>query len=129
MKSHVDIDKISKGLGGERRGNVEAKGGYFGALQVAVEAGARFRIPARGGRATDPAWSERRLLPLAPETLARLGELARRIRDERGVNIEPMQLAAILVEKAAEKIGAAEAEDLVEDLPVANAVKRKRSGG
>ncbi len=128
MKGHVDIDKISKRLGGERRGKIEAKSGYFGALQVAVEAEERFRVPARGGRATDPSWSERRLLPLAPETLARLAELSNRIRDDRGVNIEPMQLAAILVEKAAEKISASEAEDLAEELPIASGEKRKRSG-
>lgn len=129
MKDRLDIDKISKALGGERRGNVAAKGGYFGALQVAIEAEARFRIPARGGRATNPSWSERRLLPLAPETLERLGELSRRIRDDRGVSIEPMQLAAILIERAAEKMSAAEAKDLAKELPVANVTRRRRSGG
>jgi hypothetical protein len=129
MKTRLDMDKIAKDLGGERRGKVEAKGGYFGAMQVAADVETRFRVPARGGRATNPSWTEQRLLRLAPETLKRLEELSRKIREDRGVRIEPMQLAAILVEEAAERISASEAEDLVQK-PKATGTggRRKRRG-
>ena len=33
MKTQLDMDKIAKGLGAERRGKVAASGGYFGAMQ------------------------------------------------------------------------------------------------
>ena len=66
-----------------------------------------------GGRATDPNWTERRLVPLAPRTLARLEELAAKIREERHVSIEPMQLAGLLLEKTTEQFSAEEAEKLL----------------
>ena len=69
MKRRLDMDKIARRLGAERRGKVSAKGGYFGALQVLADVEAMFRVPARGGRPTDPRWTERRLVPLAPQTL------------------------------------------------------------
>jgi hypothetical protein len=62
---------------------------------------AKFRVPAGGGRPTDPRWTERRPVPLAPETLERLEEITSRVRERRGVNVEPMQLAALLLEKTA----------------------------
>jgi hypothetical protein len=37
MKPKLDMDKIAKGLGAERRGPVPAGGGYPGALQLAAE--------------------------------------------------------------------------------------------
>lgn len=51
MKTQLDMDKIAAALGAERRGKV---------------------VPAGGGRATDPRWTERRLVPLGPRTLERL---------------------------------------------------------
>ena len=30
MKTQLDMDKIAKGLGAERRGKVKGRGGYFG---------------------------------------------------------------------------------------------------
>lgn len=69
MKKRIDMDKIAKGLRAERRGKVTAGGGYFGAQELLAEIKARLRIPAGGGRATDPSWTERRLVPLAPQTL------------------------------------------------------------
>jgi hypothetical protein len=112
MKTRLNMDKIAKGLGGERRGKIEARGGYFGAMQVLADVEERLRAPAGGGRPTDRNWTERRLLPLAPATLKRLEELAEKIRTDRGISLEPMQLAALLLEKAAE-ISADEVEDLV----------------
>ena len=112
MKTELDMDKIARGLGAERRAKVAAGGGYFGAMQLLADIEARFRVPSGGGRPTDPSWTERRLLPLAPKTLKRLEEISAKVR-EHGMNVEPMQLAALLIEKTAEQLSEEEAEDLV----------------
>jgi hypothetical protein len=49
MAATLDMDHIAKSLGAQRRGKISAKGGYFGALDLAAEVTARFRIPERGG--------------------------------------------------------------------------------
>jgi hypothetical protein len=72
MKPHLDMDRIARGLRAERKGKVSAGGGYFGAMQLLAEIETRFRVPVGGGRATDPEWTEPRLVPLAPRTLKRL---------------------------------------------------------
>jgi hypothetical protein len=113
MKRQLDMDKIARGLGAERRGKVSATSGYFGAMQLLADVEAKFRVPAGGGRPTDPRWTERRLVPLAPEALERLEEITSRVRAHGGVNVEPMQLAALLLEKTARQLGEAEAEQLV----------------
>ena len=112
MKTRLDMDKIAKGLGAERRGKVAAGGGYFGAMQLLADIEARFRVPSGGGRPTDPGWTERRLLPLAPRTLKKLEDISAKVR-EHGMNVEPMQLAALLIEKTAEQLSEKEAERLV----------------
>jgi len=112
MKTRLDMDKIAKGLGAERRGKVTASGGYFGAMQLLADVEARFRVPSGGGRPTNPSWTERRLLPLAPKTLKKLEEISAKVR-KHGMNVEPMQLAALLIEKTAERLSEEEAEDLV----------------
>lgn len=108
MKKRPDMDKIAKGLRAERRGRVSARGGYFGGLQLLAEIEDRFKVPETGGRATDPRWTERRLVPLAPRTLERLERLAAKVR-RRGAKLEPMQLAALLLEKTTEDLSRAEA--------------------
>jgi len=113
MKRQLDMEKIARGLGAERRGKVSAKGGYFGAMQLMADVEAKFRVPAGGGRATDPRWTERRLVPLAPKTLARLEEITSKVRERAGVNVEPMQLAALLLEKTARQLSEADAEQLL----------------
>ena len=113
MKMRLDMDKIARGLGAERRGKVTASGGYFGAIQLLADIEARFRVPSGGGRPTDPGWSERRLVPLAPRTLKRLEEIAAKVRAHAGVSVEPMQVAALLLEKKAEELSEREAESLV----------------
>ncbi|MBI1736966.1 MAG: hypothetical protein HYR51_17490 [Candidatus Rokubacteria bacterium] len=113
MKRRLDMDKIASALGAERRGKVSATGGYFGAMQLLADVEAKFRVPTRGGRPTDPRWTERRLVPLAPETLARLEEITSRVREHGGVNVEPMQLAALLLEKTARQLSEADADQLV----------------
>jgi|SRR5215813_3028227 len=112
MKAQLDMNKIAKGLGAERRGKVRAAGGYFGAMQLLGDIEARFRAPSGGGRPTDPAWTERRLLPLAPRTLKRLEQIAAKVRERSGASLEPMQLAALLIEKTAEQLSEEEAEEL-----------------
>jgi hypothetical protein len=111
--TELDMDKIAKGLGAERRGKVAATGGYFGAMQLLADVEGRFRVPAGGGRPTDPRWTERRLVPLAPRTLERLEKITAKVREHGGVNIEPMQLAALLLEKTTAQLSEAEAEELV----------------
>ena len=110
---HLDMDKIAAALGAKRRGKVSATSGYFGAMQLLANIEAQFRVPAGGGRATDPRWTERRLVPLAPRTLERLEAITAKVREHDGVNIEPMQLAALLLEKTTEQISASKAEDLI----------------
>ncbi len=113
MKTGLDMDKIAKGLGAKRRGAVVSPGGYFGAMQLLADIEARFHVPSSGGRPTDPSWTERRLLPLAPRTLKRLEELAAKVREHGGANLEPMQLAALLIEKTTEQLSEGEAEELI----------------
>jgi hypothetical protein len=113
MKSRVDIDEIAKGLGAERRGSVGADSGFFGAAQLVADVQARFRVPKGGGRATDPAWSSRRLLPLAEQSLRRLEGIADAIEQRRQVHIDPMQVAALLLERTLEQVTDEEAENII----------------
>src|SRR5215472_3589957 len=94
----LDMERIAKELGAERRGKVSPRGGYFGALQLAAEVAARFRVPEGGGRATDPSWSEQRLVRLSPQTLEQLEKLA----DQ--AHASPMQVAALLLEHAVQTV-------------------------
>jgi hypothetical protein len=113
MKTHLNMDKIAKRLGAERQGKIAATGGYFGAMQLLADIEARFRVPSGGGRPTDPTWTERRLLPLAPRTLKKLEAIAAKVREDGGANLEPMQLAALLIEKTTEKLSEEDAANLV----------------
>ena len=117
MKTQLDMDKIARGLGAERRGKITALGGYFGAIQLLADIEARLRVPSGGGRPTDASWTERRLVPLAPRTLKRLEEIAAKVRAHGGVSVEPMQLAALLLEKKTEELSEGEAENLVRPTP------------
>jgi hypothetical protein len=119
MKPHLDMNKIARGLRAQRKGKVSAGAGYFGAMQLLADIETRFRVPSGGGRATDPDWTERRLVPLAPRTLKRLEAITEGVRARSGVSVEPMQLAALLLEKSTEKLS----EDEVNDL----ALKRART--
>ena len=117
MKTQLDMDKIARSLGAERRGKVTVSGGFFGAMQLLADIEARFRVPSGGGRSTDPRWTERRLVPLAPRTLERLEEIAAKVREHGGVSVEPMQLAALLLEKKTEELSEGEAETLFRPTP------------
>ncbi len=98
MGANLDMERIAKALGAERRGKVSARGGYFGALQLAAEVATRFRVPEGGGRATDPSWSEQRLVRLSPKTLEQLEKLAEQS------HASPMQIAALLLEGALQAV-------------------------
>ena len=113
VKTELDMDRIASRLGAERRGRAAATGGYFGAIQLLMDVEDRLRVPAGGGRPTDPSWTERRLVPLAPRTLARLEELTARVRERGGVSVGPMQLAALLLERTTEQLSEDQAEALV----------------
>lgn len=113
MKTQLDMNKIAKGLRAHRHGKAAGSSGYFGAMQLLADVEARFRVPPSGGRSTDPSWTERRLVPLAPRTLRRLEEITAKVRERGGANLEPMQLAALLLEKTTERMNEVEAEGLV----------------
>lgn len=95
MKPTLNMDRIAAALRGERRGRVHAGGGPFGVMEIAAELASRLRIPEKGGRPTDPMWTERRQVPMRPETLRQLEELAAR------QHVHPMQLAALFIEMGA----------------------------
>src|ERR1700732_3466550 len=97
-KPKLDFDELARGLGAERRGQAKPSPGYFGATQLAAELAHRLRVPPNGGRPTDPTWTERRIVPLRPGTLERLNADADRL------GIEPMQLAALLIEKGLDSV-------------------------
>ena len=124
MTTRLDMEKIARGLGAERKGKVANSGGYFGALQVLAGVEARFRVPPGVGRATDPQWTERRLVPLAPRTLQRLDDLTAKVRERSGVRVEPMQLAALLLEQATEQLSSDEAGELVRAATAESKVRR-----
>jgi hypothetical protein len=98
MGETLDMERIAQALGAERCGKVSPRPGYFGALQLAAEVAARFRVPDGGGRATDPSWSEQRLIRLSPQTLEQLGKLAEQ------AHASPMQVAALLLERAVQTV-------------------------
>jgi hypothetical protein len=92
------MDRIANALGAERRGKVSSQGGYFGAIQLAAEVSPRFRASNGNGRATDPSWSEQRLVRLSPKTLEQLEKLAAES------HASPMQIAALLLERAVQTV-------------------------
>ena len=113
IKQRLNMNEIAKALGAQRRGKVTATGGYFGAMQLVADIEARFRVPPGGGRATDPNWTQRRLVPLAPQTLTRLEQLAARIQERSHVHVEAMQLAALLLERSTEQVSDEQLEKLL----------------
>lgn len=96
-----DISDIARRLSGDVRGKITSAGGYFGALSLTAEVEQRFRSSAGGGRATHPEWTKQQLVKLKPVTPERLEHLARCL-SRRGQRLAPMQLAALLLERASE---------------------------
>lgn len=100
----LDQDRLSRNLGSTIRGRATARAGYFGALQLAESVRRRFRPPAGGGRARDRDWTLKRLIPVRPETLARLEKLAVEVSALVDYRVEPLQVAALLLERDLESL-------------------------
>lgn len=109
----LDHAQLSRRLGSTIRGRVSAKPGFFGALQLAESVRRRFRPPARGGRARDPRWTMKRLIPIKPETLARLEKLANEVSRLVEYRVEPLQVAAVLIERNLEHMSESELVEAV----------------
>jgi hypothetical protein len=101
----VDIDKIAKRLGATRRGTVEARSGYFGAMELLAEVQRRFQVPPTGGRATDPSLTVQRQIALQERTYKRLVTIAERLSKATGKSIGPLQVGTVLLEHAADEVG------------------------
>ncbi len=95
----LDHARLSRNMGSTIRGRASAKAGFFGALQLAESVRRRFRAPKGGGRARDRAWTLKRLIPVRPETLARLEKLAAEVSELVDHRVEPLQVAAVLIER------------------------------
>jgi hypothetical protein len=97
-----NIDRLAKKLGAEIVGTVpDYSPGAFGAAKLAKVVQARLS-PSQGkrpGRPTNPAWTRRSKVPMAPETEGRLKELARLVSDDRR-QVSAMQVAAQILEEA-----------------------------
>ncbi len=98
----VKIEDLAKKLGGRVVGTVpEYSAGAFGAAKLAYILRERLE-PSQGkrpGRPSNPEWSKRSKVPLAPETAERLGQLARILSDDKR-KVSPMQVAAQILEEA-----------------------------
>jgi hypothetical protein len=96
------IDDLAKKLGATVVGTVpDYSAGAFGMAALANTLRRRLEpsVGKRPGRPTNPAWSKRPKVPMAPETEQRLKELAGFLSDgERQVS--PMQVAAMILESA-----------------------------
>jgi len=71
----------------------------IGCRLFSVTTSVRFTKPIGGGRARDPRWTTKRLLPVRQETLAQLEVLARKVSRLVHHRVEPLQIAAVLVER------------------------------
>jgi hypothetical protein len=100
----VNIDKIAKKLGATRRGTVQVRSGYFGAMELLAEVQRRFQVPPTGGRATDPSLTVQRQIALQERTYKRLVIVAARLSKAMGKSIGPLQLGTVLLEHAADEM-------------------------
>jgi hypothetical protein len=104
--SHARIShaRLAKNLRSRIAGRVRPGAGYFGALQVAEGVRRRFKAAVGGGRGRDPGWTLKRLMPVRPETLTRLQALAAQVSEIVEFRVEPLQVAALLVERDLERL-------------------------
>lgn len=97
-----NIEKLAKELGAQVVGEMpEYSAGAFGAAALAAHLQERLQ-PARGkrpGRPTNPDWTLRPKVPMAPETEAQLQELSRLLSSNTR-KFSPMQVAAQILEQA-----------------------------
>jgi len=95
----IDQAKLAKNLGSKPKGTITTRPGYLGAVELAYEVRRRFKTPMTGGRGRDPGWTVKRLMPVRRETLTRLQELARAVSQLVDYRVEPLQVAALIVER------------------------------
>lgn len=97
-----NIERLAEKLGARVEGEVpEYTAGAFG-LAALAEALRQRLEPSTGkrpGRPTNPEWTRRPKVPMAPETEDRLRELARLLSDDDR-KVSPMQVAAEILERA-----------------------------
>jgi len=98
-RAKISHARLARNLRSRISGPVAARAGYFGALQVAEEVRRRFKAAVGGGRGRDPDWTLKRLMPVRPETLKRLQALADQVSEIVEFRVEPLQIAALLVER------------------------------
>lgn len=97
-----NVERLARKLGAEVKGTVpDYYSGAFGVAALAEALRERLEPSAgkRPGRPTNPDWTRRPKVPMAPQTEARLRELAGLLSDERR-KVSPMQVAAEILESA-----------------------------
>jgi hypothetical protein len=97
-----NIDSLAKKLGATVVGTVpNYTAGAFGIAALANTLRERLEpsVGKRPGRPSNPAWSKRPKVPMAPETEQRLTELAN-LLSESERRVSPMQVAALILEQA-----------------------------
>ena len=97
-----NVDAVAKKLGATVVGTVpDYSAGAFGMAALANTLRERLEpsIGKRPGRPSNPAWSKRPKVPMAPETEQRLKELAH-LLSEGERQVSPMQVAALILEQA-----------------------------
>ncbi len=109
----TNIGKIAKALGAKRRGRVDARSGYFGALELLAEVQKRFRVPPTGGRASDASLTVQRQIALQERTYKQLVTVAARLSKATGKAIGPLQIGTVLLERAAEQLDDADLAKLL----------------
>lgn len=97
-----NVERLAEKLGAQVKGRVpDYSAGTFGVAALAEDLRDRLEPSSgkRPGRPTNPEWTRRPKVPMAPQTEARLHELADMLSDERR-KVSPMQVAAEILEKA-----------------------------
>ena len=115
-----NLESLAKKLGATVVGTVpEYSAGAFGMAALANTLRERLEPSAgkRPGRPSNPAWSKRPKVPMAPETEQRLKELAH-LLSEGERQVSPMQVAALILEQATASY-----------FPLAAPLRKKRRSG
>ncbi len=112
-RAKISHARLARNLGSRVSGRLRAGAGYFGALLVAEDVRRRFKAAVGGGRARDPRWTLKRLMPVRPETLARLQAVAAQVSEIVEFRVEPLQVAALLVERDLDRLDDREVIDAV----------------
>lgn len=122
-RAKISHAQLAKNLRSRISGRVRPNAGYFGALQVAEDVRRRFKPAVGGGRGRDPEWTLKRLMPVRAETLTRLQALAARVSEIVEFRVEPLQVAALLVDRDLDRLDDHEVEALT------SAARFKRGAG